>query len=751
MENWHKTTCVLCPQNCGLEVKVENNRIVKVRGDKDNPRSQGYICNKGLNIAYHQHTSQRLKYPLKRVGDDWVRISWEQAVKEITAKIRELLDKYGPRSIAYMGGGGVGCHFEAAFGLRFLRSLGSQNYYSPLGQELTGSFWVQGRALGKQYLATIPDHQRADMFLAVGWNGMRSHQTPRAPVVLREIAKDPNKLLVVVDPRRSETAAIADIHLPVRPGTDALLFKAMISIILMENWHNKEYIEKHVCGFENIVSMFENFDAKKAVEVCELDYNQVREVAYLFATRKSCLHRDLGILMNRHSTATSYLLEVILPAICGRLCVPGGNVIPGYLMPLGSHTDERDPKYWRTVATNMPLIMGVFPPNVLPEEILNDHPERIRGVIVTQSNPLRSYADTAAYEKAFRELELLVTMEINMTETAKLSHYVLPSRSGYESYDSTFFAWTYPEIYFTMRRPIIEPEGEPLEISQIFVKMAEEMGFIPAIPLYLKEAAIRSRKDFAMSLMQYIKENPKAASFMPFVLAKTLGEVWGSANLAALWGILQGTGSEFKKAAARAGFAEGPWQGDEIFEAIMKHPEGLFIGKLDPEDNFAQVKTEDRKINIFIPELEEWVKSITPEAEKEALKPDPRYPLILNAGRHSWFNANTLMRNPEWLKGKRACTLAMHPEDAQTLNLKDGQLVKVITEAGEEIIELEVSDEVRKGQVIIPHGFGLEYEGRTYGINVNRLTRSTHRDPFAGTPLHRYVPCRVEPVPEEGK
>lgn len=748
MEKWHKTACVLCNQNCGLEVKVENNRIAKVRRDKDNPRSMGYICNKGLNIAYHQHTSQRLKYPLKKVGDDFIQISWEQAIKEIADKIREIVGSYGPRSIAYMGGGGQGCHFEAAFGMRFLRSLGSKNYYSALGQELTGSFWVQGRALGKQYLATISDHHNADMLLAIGWNGMRSHQMPRAPIVLREFAKDPDKILAVIDPRNSETAAIADIHLSVRPGTDALLIKAMISIILAENWHNKEYIERHVAGFDNIVSLFENFDARKAVKVCELDYNQAREVAYLFATRKSCFHRDLGILMNRHSTAASYLLEVILPAICGRLCVPGGNVIPGYLMPLGSHTDERNSKNWRTVETNMPLIMGTFPPNVLPEEILSDKEERIRAVIVTQSNPLRSYADTTAYEQAFKHLDLLVTMELNMTETAKLSHYVLPSRSGYESYDSTFFPWTYPEIYFNMRSPIIEPEGEPLEISQIFVKLAEEMGFIPSIPDYLKEAAAKGRKEFALALMKYLQENPGAASLMPFVLAKTLGEVWGSANLAALWGILQGTTPEFKKAAARMGFQEGPWQGDEIFAAIMQHPEGLFIGKLDPEDNFSMLKTEDKKINVFIPELEDWVKNITPEAEEEALKPDPNYSFILNAGRHTSINANTLMRNPEWLKGKRACTLAMHPEDAKALGLKDGQMVKVITEAGEEVIELEITDEVRKGQVIIPHGFGLEYEGKVYGVNVNRLTKNTYRDPWAGTPLHRYVPCRVEPVQE---
>ena len=169
----------------------------------------------------------------------------------------------------------------------------------------------------------------------------------------------------------------------------------------------------------------------------------VKEVCRLFATRKSCLHSDLGILMNRHSTVTSYL-HLILLAICGRLCVPGGNLLPGHMAPLGSHSDERDKNTWRTVETNIPAISGYFPPNVLPEEIMSEKPEHIRAVIVSASNPLRSYADTKAYEEAFKRLDLLVCVELVMTETAVLADYVLPARSAYESYDTTFFCLELP-------------------------------------------------------------------------------------------------------------------------------------------------------------------------------------------------------------------------------------------------------------------------------------------------------------------
>ncbi len=745
MGEWKKTGCVLCAQNCGLEVFVEDNRIVKTRGDKDNPRSKGYVCRKGANIAFHQHHKDRLTHPLKRIGDRFERIPWDQAIGEIAAKLKKIVGTYGPKSYAYMGGGGQGCHFDAAFGVRLMRALGSRYHYSPLAQELTGIFWASGRFTGRQYLFGIPDEHASDMILAIGWNGMQSHQMPRAPLVLKEFSKDPDKLLVVIDPRRSETAEIADIHLPIRPGTDALLTKAMIAIILKEGWHNNEYIERRVNGFPEVKVWFSSFDAKTAIKICELDYDQVYEVCNLLAKRRWCMHTDLGVYMNRHSTAASYL-HLLLAALCGRFCVPGGNVIPGHLMPIGSHTDERDPKTWHTVTTGFPSLMGVFPPNVLPEEIMSDHPERTRAVLCCQSNPLRSYADTTAYEEAFQKLDLLVTCELAMTETAALSHYVLPACSGYESWDGTFFAWTFPEIYFQMRRPVVEPVGEPLHLSEILVRLADALGIIPTVPQSLVDAASKDHMTFGMELMKFGQENPAALSDMPFILAKTLGKTLGSPNLAALWGLLQVSPKTFRKAAVRAGFTPGITLGEEVFQAILDHPEGVIVGKADPDDNFAMLATDDHRINIHIPEMEQWVKSIEPMSEEAALQRDTVYPLILQAGRHMNMNANTLMRDPAWNQGKRACTLAMHPDDAAGLNLVDGQIVRIVTEVGKADIELEITPATRKGQVIIPHGFGMNYGGKAHGANVNRLTKNTYRDKFAGTPLHRYVRCRVEAI-----
>jgi len=743
MSQWHKTGCVLCPQNCGLEILVEDGRMTKVRPDKANPRSQGYACRKGLNVIYHQYPADRLTQPLKREGDGFVPISWDRAIGEIAERMQALVKRHGPRCLAYMGASSQGGHAEAAFGISILRAMGSQYLYSSAGQEFSGLFWVTGRMFGRQYLMPGPDEHAADMMVAWGWNGMQSHQIPRAPLVLKGFSKDPERLLVVIDPRRSETAAIADIHLAVRPGTDALLVKAMIAMIVREGWENRDYIRDRVAGWETIRPWFETFDVEGALEVCDLPYDQVHRVCRLMATRRWCVHPDLGIYMGRRSVLNTYLMN-ILGAVCGIFGVRGGNVAPGVVVPIGFHADERNPETWRTVTTGMPPgAAGAFPPAVMPEEILSDHPERLRAVLVNNCNPLRSYPDTTAYERAFAELDLLVVSDIVMSETARLAHYVLPCRTFYEAWDGTFFPMTFPEVYFQLRRPIVDPPEQCLEASQIFTRLADQLGLIPEIPPEVTEAAGGDRLTFGVQLMTWAAREPRARGAMPFVLAKTLGERWDSAARAAMWGVLMTAPKVFRENAVRAGFADGPDLGDRIFQALLDTPQGLWVGLADPEENLKALRTPSGKIEFVIPELIEEARALNAESEAEALRLPAGFPLILSAGRHMKFNANTQMRNPAWNRDKRACTVAVHADDAADLGLSDGQQVRVTTAAGSAVGELEVSDQVRKGTVLIPHGFGLIYNGEVYGINVNRLTKNTNRDQL-GTPLHRFVPCRVE-------
>jgi anaerobic selenocysteine-containing dehydrogenase len=653
MVDWRKTGCILCSQNCGLEILIENGWMVKVRPDRDNPRSKGYACRKGMNILNYQYPNGRLASPLKRVGEGFQAISWDQATEEIAARMRGLVDTHGPRCLAYLGASSQGGHFEAAFGLSLLRSMGSQYLYSSAGQEFSGAWWVFGRMLGKQYNIAIPDEHETEMLVGWGWNGMQSHQMPEAPRVLTEIARNPDKLLVIIDPRESETARIANIHLAVRPGTDALLIKAMIAIILERGWENTGYLENHVEGFAKIRPWFADMDIMAAVSVCDLDYDQVVELCRLMTSKRWCVHPDLGIYMGRHSTLNSYLMN-ILGVICGRFGVRGGNLIPGMVMPLGFHADERNPKTWRTVATNMPpAAAGSFPPAVLPEEIVHEHPERLRALYVNGCNPLRSYPDTTAYEKAFEKLDLLVVCDVVISETARYAHYILPCRNAYESWDGTFFSWTYPEVYFQMRQPLVEPPGDCREASQIFTAIADKIGIIPDIPEDVMQAARDNRLHFGAKLNEWAAREPAIRAKMPFILAKTLGAVWDSANKAALWGMLMTAPKSFRENAARAGFQPGLDQGDRIFQAIIDTPQGLWVGQADTDNPMAGIGTSSGKIEVYIEELEEQAKALNAVQEEKDLRLTDDFPLILSAGRHMKYNANTLMRNPAGIMVKR--------------------------------------------------------------------------------------------------
>ncbi len=740
MAEWKKTSCVLCGANCGLEVVVEGSKIVKVRADRESPRSHGYICRKGANVAFLQNNPERLKFPLKRVGGRFERISWTQALDEIAAKLKEIHGAYGPRSLAFLGGGGQGCHFQSSFGMALLRGLGSHNHYSALAQEHTGLFWVEGKGYGRQNLHTTPHVEGSDFLVCWGSNPMMSNRFISTPVAIRAKKKEPGFLLAVVDPRKSETAKLADIHLQLRPGTDALLFKAMIKILFAEGLVAQDYVSANVSGCEEIRPWFEDVNVEENCRVCDLDPEAVRKFTRLFATRKTAMRSDLGAYMGRHSTLHSYL-ELILLSLTGRIGARGGNVFPGNLAHIGAHTPEEDPNTWRTVKTNIPLITGLFPPNVLPEEIDSDHPQRIRALLVANSNPLRSYADTAAYERAFAKLNLLVTIELAMTETAVISHYVLPARSGYEKWDTTLFQRHYPEYYFHMRPPVAQAEGEAVEEAEIYIGLAERLGLIPDYPARLRELA-GDRAKYGAALREYLGANPKAAPWMPHILGKTLGEELGSKNLAVLWSLVNQFTATRPKDLERAGYRVGPGTAEELFEKILREPGGVKIGVADAENNLANLQTPDRKIQIHFREMESWLKEIQPGIE-EAKLVNREYPLILMSGNHMDMVANTNMRDPAWNEGKRACTMRIHPADAAEAGIQDGETVLVETEVGSEKVEAEIADACHKGQVVIPHGFGLVHMERVYGVNVNRLAASGHRDRIAATPLHRYIPCRV--------
>lgn len=765
---WKKTQCSYCALSCGLEMEIEDNKIVNVRPDKDSPRTKGYCCRKGRTAKYFLHNNERILYPKKKVGDHYERITWEQAYREIGEKSRAIIDKHGPRSFAILGCA-LGCaQTPYATAKPLLQAVGSQYIFNPIGIEFMGNWWSHGKILGDQMHFLEPDDMEIEVLIYWGSNSYVSHQVQNARAICREFSEDPDKMVIVVDPRLSETARMSDMHIMPKNGSDALFLRALIAMILEKGWQKQEYIDKYVADWNKTKVWFENVDIDSSLEVCGIPRKQAEEFAKILTTKKWGMHQDLGLFMGRHNTLNSYL-AILLTIVCGRCLVPGGNIVPECVIERGTFCDENDPKTWRTPVTNRFPVLNAYPVGVIPDEILGDNEDRIRIMFTSMGNPLRSYPDSTKMEEALKRLELLVAIDFQETEVTAIADYVLPAKGLYEGCgDFNAFTLNWPEIIFQARKPVVRHQGEGREDAQIFAELTQAMGYLPQLPQWLYSAAddavlTGNRMGYFMKLVGWtMLGNIKYFNQLASVIALTLGKAYGSAGRAISWaGMLTGpiVGKGFiEHCGFKPDLKKYPILGripvlkdmcamDKAFEAVDDHPEGYIIGMAEPENQLKQhIRHKDHKFHTYCDEINEYIKRITPEKEAAELTLKGGCNMILSAGRHSEEGMNATMRNPATFKHRQPYTLAMNPEDAKELGFEDGQEVRVTTKAGSLVIPVEYTWQTARGYCLIPHHFGYKFEGKTVGTHVNILTSHKDIDELTGNPIWRYTPCRVEAI-----
>jgi anaerobic selenocysteine-containing dehydrogenase len=747
--DWKQNACSLCYVNCGIEVKTEGRAIVRVRGDKAHPHTAGYLCQKAQRLTWLGNHADRLTSPLRRRPDGTHEaIDWDTALGEIATRLQAIRDADRtagrPGSFAYYGGGGQGNHSGGAYGTSLMKWMGSTRYFNALSQEKTGDAWVNGKMFGSQICHTAEGIEDCDLLVVIGCNPWMAHGFRNARNRVNEIKNDAGRKMIVIDPRRTETADVADLHLPLRPGTDAFLLGAMIAMVIERNGHDAAWLVDHTEGLDEVATALAKVPVAEWVAHADVPMADVeRAVDMILAAEAMTVRVELGIQQGRHSTLNSYL-EKLLFLVTGNFGRPGTNTLHSWLAPLMANS-----KGQRSEITGIEYIGGLLPPNTLPEEVMTDHPHRIRALWVESGNPANTAANTAAVEAAIRACELSVVVDVAYTETAALADYVLPAASQHEKWEYTLFTLEWPTNYFHVRRPLFDPLPGTLPESEIYARLFERLGVLPdaTVLAELTDIAANDRQQLLPRAFEVMATHPGLSDIAPVLLYRTLGATLpdGAGHVAPLWFACHRAASSMETAVQRALDTDtsGFDLGETLFERALHSPSGFAFSRHEQDEVWQLVKRD--RIQLAIPELLEWMGRLDPADEQ----PDPEYPFSLVNGQRRSHNANQILRSPAWRKSDPDGALRIHPADLDDLGAGNDAWLAVVTATGRIVVRAEVDDSMRKGQVALPHGFGMSYPdgkgGRvTNGPRINQITATHDRDPIAGTPHHKNVPVRLE-------
>ena len=543
----------------------------------------------------------------------------------------------------------------------------------------------------------------------------------------------------MIDPRRSETAAMADIHLQVRPGFDAHVLAAMLAVLVQEDLVDHGFLEEHAEHYDEVLAAVRDIDADDYAIRADVEPELMRSAARRIGTAASVsILEDLGIQQAPHSTLNSYL-EKLLWALTGNFARPGCTNLHTTFSPTGLVGRNRESKR-TTPITGERIIGGMFPAAAIPEAVLTDAPGRFRGAIVESSNPVHSLPDSPRMREAITALDFSVVIDIAMTETARCASYVLPAQTQYEKWECTFFNLEFPENVFHLRAPVLEPPEGPLPEPEIHARIVRALGSLSDEDLDGLEAAAAEGYDaYAAAFGARMAERPHLAGVATAVLYETLGPALpdGAKSAAALWGVSQLCAANYPQSLRRAGIEDG----NALFDKVITQRSGFVFSIDPPESNWEWIARgrASGRLDLTVPELLDELAGL----DGETYAPDPDYPFVLSAGERRRYTANTIMRDGSWRKADADGALRISAADAADLDLDDGALVTVTTARASRTAPVEISADMRPGHISLPNGYGLDGSG---GTPPNELTSGSHRDAIAGTPFHKHVPARVERV-----
>jgi len=740
-------TCPLCEAGCGLEIGLAGSngseRVTRIRGDRDDVFSHGFICPKGSTLRQLHEDPDWLRRPLVKRDGTFVEVGWDEAFAEIEQRLLPLVEAHGRDAVGvYLGNPNAHSLAGLLYLRPLIRALGTTNVFSASTVDQRPKEVSSGLMFGGALTVPVPDVDRTDFLLMLGANPYASNGSlataPDWPGRIEAMLAR-GGTLVVVDPRRSRTAEEATLHLAIRPGADPFLLMALVNVLAAEGLVDPGPAGEYLAGVDEVLTLAEPFSPEAVEAVVGVDAATIRGLARdLAAAPSACVYGRIGTTTALYGTLTSWLVDV-LNALTGNLDRPGGAMFPK--AAAGAGNTRGAPRVGRGVRIHRRQsrvrgageTLGELPVACLAEEIDTPGEGRIRALVTVAGNPVLSTPNAGRLDAALATLDLYVAVDPYVNETTRHADVILPVPNALQKghYDVALLQLALRNVanYSPPVLPLEEGQLDEWHILARLALVAQGMG-AGADPAIVDDLTVRALVGAAVA----DETGPIAGREVDEIVA-LLGERTGPERLLDLM---------LRTGPYGDGFGARP--GGLTLDVLLDHPHGVDLGPL--ESRLPEVLRTPTGMVELAPEP-----IVADVARLRAALDAPVADMVL-VGRRDLRSNNSWMHNVEVLvKGRPRCTLHVHPDDAARLGLADGGSAEVASRTGAVTIPVEVTDAIRPGVVSIPHGWGHDLDGvelqvarRYAGVNTNLLADETLIDPVSGNAVLNGIPVEVAPA-----
>ena len=692
----HHSFCRICEALCGLKVTVENNRVVQVHPDEAHVATRGFSCPKGLKQAQMYDSPDRVKWPMKRIGSRWERVTWQQALEEIGNKVKQLRGDHGADALALYVGTAAGFGvLHPVFAQGFMTGLGSRSMYASATQDCSNKFAVANAVYGFPFTQPFPDLDHTQCLIIVGANPVISKwsflQVPNPGRTLQEM-KERGARIIVIDPRRTETAKVAGEHHFIRPNTDPFFYLAFLSELERQGGIDRSRAEAQAEGIDEVLALARPWTPERSEEVTTIPAATLRELVRVFRTSKGAsLYCSTGVNMGTNGSLGFWLQECI-NLLSGNLDRRGGTLVGRGVIDFPAFGKKNGvlTRTDRSRIGDFGSVNDAFPGGVLADEILTPGPKQVRALFVTGGNPLITMANSGRLKKAFESLELLVTVDLFRNETGSVAHYVLPATTPLERPDLPFIfplmLGLQKKPYLQATRALVEPEHEQRDEASIYLDLCKASG----INLF-GSAVAQKMLEGMMAVHSKLHRKGKLPELPQEAMLSMLLRVTGQPGFDSL---------------------------------VEDHPHGKLREQHSPDDFAAtRVLTPTKKVQLAPSLLMEAAKKLERDFDTEKTR----------AGALKLITKRAVQTHNSWTHNVEAFThektnhLYMHPADAQRCGLTDGAFADVTSATATVRVPVKLLADLMPGTVALPHGWGhqhatgLSIANKTRGVNVNIL------------------------------